>query len=145
MKAELLHVEGAMALDIFLFGNPIFKNLESHLQRQVTRSELIAGTLANVETPGYKARDLDFSQVLMKQLGGDGMRMSTTHEGHIGASDQDEVVLKTQMDKNSKRADGNTVDMDEEMGKLAALQLMYEAGVQALSKKLAKIAKAASE
>src|SRR3982751_4290087 len=57
------------------------------------RSELIANNLANADTPGYQARDIDFRQAMARAAGDSsssgaapGVTLSTTNAGHIGAN-----------------------------------------------------------
>lgn len=135
-----------MSLDIFLFGSSGIRNVEAHIQRQSERAELIASNLANVETPGYKAKDLNFNQVLSRQnnMGAD-IGTAATHPAHFSDSmEMGEISVTRSVVDNSTRIDGNTVDLDTEMGKLAKIQLQYEAGLLALSKKFDLIRRASS-
>jgi flagellar basal-body rod protein FlgB len=59
------------------------------LDVRARRTELIANNLANADTPGYQARDLDF-RAAMARASGDkttaGVHLSTTQAGHIGGA-----------------------------------------------------------
>ena len=57
---------------------------EHALQARVQRAEVLANNLANADTPGYKARDIDFRAMMQKaQESVSGLQMATTHHGHM--------------------------------------------------------------
>lgn len=91
-----------------------------------TRESVLAQNIANVDTPGYKRKDLDFESQLQQQL---------KHYKYINL---DEKVKKTDLSKlkaniytdlsnYSYRLDGNNVDIDTENVELASEQIKYEA------------------
>ncbi len=133
-----------MSLDIFLFGDSGFRRIEKSINLQGARAEVIASNLANVETPGYKARDLNFKEVLSQKAGaGPGLRIAATDTKHMGNDiDASKINISPTENRGSIRVDGNTVDLDREMSKLANTQLLYEASLMALSKKLGLINRA---
>jgi flagellar basal-body rod protein FlgB len=49
------------------------------------RSQLLAENIANADTPGYKARDIDFSAALAQRLEQYPGKLNTTHEKHLSA------------------------------------------------------------
>ena len=55
---------------------------EQALNLGARRAEIIANNLANADTPGFKARDIDFRQVLAG-ASGSGLQMQTTHGRHL--------------------------------------------------------------
>lgn len=60
---------------------------EHALQARVKRAEVLANNLANADTPGYKARDVDFQAMMQKaQDSMAGFGMTTTHSGHMDTS-----------------------------------------------------------
>ena len=89
---------------------------------QVTRQAVISSNIANQDTPGYKAKDISFSEELKSRLA-----LSTTHPEHRqkdkGGLDFKEFVDPYQRIGN----DGNTVDLDREMHKLAQNNILYSA------------------
>ncbi len=91
------------------------------------RHKLIASNIANVTTPGYTAKKIDFDSELRKALRPEGLRTTVTHPRHI--------PLKSSMNsppkvKNVAEREGstgiNTVDIDREMADLAQNQLVYQ-------------------
>ena len=115
------------------------------LQLRATRATLIANNLANADTPGYKAMDLDFRQVLSKvasekglELPGEKHGLKKTHDSHFSSasfSDND-FLLDPQQPQYRVPAqpalDGNSVDTQREKAEFAENQLRYEASVKFL-------------
>jgi flagellar basal-body rod protein FlgB len=56
---------------------------ENALSLKARRMEVLSNNIANADTPGYKARDVDFQKVLSWQLGAGGLE--TTHSGHLAS------------------------------------------------------------
>jgi len=94
------------------------------------RQRLIASNIANADTPGYVARDMDFAQALKEATGAvQPMRaMAVSQPGHIagspGARAEANLVYATPSQTNLDR---NTVDMDRERASFADNAVKYEA------------------
>lgn len=125
------------------------------LQIRAQRATMIANNIANADTPGYKAVDLDFRQVLANiadeqgmSLPGESDGMARTHSGHFldRASGLNQYLidpLSPQYRNPSQPAlDGNTVDTQMEKAAFAENQLRYEASVQFLDDKVSSLKKA---
>jgi flagellar basal-body rod protein FlgB len=75
---------------------------------QARRLEVISGNIANANTPSYRARDVDFRQVLREA--GDDMRLAVTQPEHIAEPDQlTRDALRYRIPLAPAR-DGNTVE-----------------------------------
>ena len=104
---------------------------EMALGLRAYRQQLIASNIANADTPGYKAVDIDFQEALrIAQTTAkiSPRSLSTTTAGHIAshaAFSAPPFPLKYQV-PNQLSADGNTVEMDVERAKFAENALMYE-------------------
>jgi flagellar basal-body rod protein FlgB len=101
--------------------------LDFHGQALVLRAErqrLIAGNIANADTPGFKARDFDFAAALRSASGeasvGDGIAGGVMASGSRAAP-QLRYALPTQT-----QLDNNTVDMDRERAAFAENAVKYE-------------------
>jgi len=119
------------------------KSLDMRSQKQV----VISSNIANADTPGYQAKELNFEKALANALTLDGFPLERTHAAHFaaGGSINDlEGELANQIN-NVVREDGNTVDRDVEMAALAENQLLYNAAADLLKKKLALIKYSISE
>ena len=94
------------------------------------RQRLIASNIANADTPGYVARDMDFAAALREATGGatPGNQMAATRPGHIspaaGAISEAGLKYATPSQTNLDR---NTVDMDRERAAFADNAVHYEA------------------
>jgi flagellar basal-body rod protein FlgB len=93
------------------------------------RSEVLASNLANADTPGYLARDVDFRKVLAQASGHpDGLPLSTPTSGQI-----DPVTQSTQQlayrNPSQPSMDGNTVDEQVEQANFAANGVHYQASL----------------
>ena len=110
------------------------------------RQRLIASNIANADTPGYQARELDFANALRQATGmaqgrvggllsgGSGLTaaggpgLSTTHPGHdaarLGFSDEPGLLYASH---SQDSIDRNTVDLDRERASFADNSVKYEA------------------
>lgn len=99
----------------------VLGQLEGFLQVAQKRSAVIAANMANVDTPGYHTKDLDFSRELARASGAadkPGAKNSAPRLADVNG------LLE--------RPDGNNVDVDRESMLLAQTQLQYQAGTQLL-------------
>jgi flagellar basal-body rod protein FlgB len=110
------------------------------LDGTATRQRVLADNLANVDTPHYTRRDLNFEGELR-----DRMSQSTTDpDTHIRAIE--EMALHVEDDTASPyRVDGNNVDIEREMVEVAKNSLQYESAAQLLSMKIRGLRSAISE
>ena len=90
------------------------------------RHRVIAQNVANVNTPGYRRQEVVFEDAL-----GDALRGGNDHaaKGIQAASRRG--------DGDVGRADGNTVDIDDEMGRLDKNNILYRLYAQIMTSKLA--------
>jgi len=121
-----------------IFGTTV-DLLGKTLDLRVKRQGLIAANLANAETPNYTPTELKFEDELKGALKKGG-KPATTHPRHIplkGTSARLEVVTGQVVEVPDKAPspDGNGVELESEMGKMAENQIMYNASVQLLTKK----------
>lgn len=116
------------------------------LQLHSRRAELIAGNIANADTPGFKAQDLDFKAALQQAQGqNQESTLHTTNPGHLGASGNpagspDDLlgVLKYRT-PSQPSLDGNTVDPQLEKSAFMENAILYQTNLQFLSGKIKTI------
>ena len=104
------------------------------------RGELIAKNLANADTPGYQARDIDFRQAMAIASGDKtaGVSLSTTQAGHIGGAASASAVGSPDLKYRTPLApalDGNTVDAQIEQAAFAENAVRYQATLTFLNSK----------
>lgn len=128
-----------------VIGNQVFSKadsvLEEGLNQRLAKQNIIASNITNANTPGYRALGYDFETQLQAAVGTDGqLRMKTTDGRHIknpgmnagGELKPDLFTKPTESIGN----DGNSVDIDQEMGDLAENQVIYRATVEILNRRL---------
>lgn len=103
---------------------------DSALLLSSRRAEIISNNLANSETPGFKARDIDFKSVLKAESAGRSstFQMTRTHRGHIvpssaGFGAQDEVLYRV---PTQDTVNGNTVEEHVEHAEYAKNALRFQ-------------------
>ncbi len=112
--------------------------VKAALKVRTFKQNLIASNIANVDTPGYRRRDIPFKKVMEAYLKGNEpeLPLKRTNPKHL----TNEVSLG--IDKFIKAYESptlgtpNNVSLEEEMTNLAQNQVLYEATLQALSKEL---------
>lgn len=122
-----------------IFGNTV-ELLGKSLDLRAKRQSVIASNLANVETPGYTPSDLSFEGRLKDALKQGATPAAPPHPRHIplkgGSVSLDRVQGDLiQVAGSNTGPDGNGVEMESEMGRMAENQIMYNATVQLLAKK----------
>ena len=121
----------------------IAKSLDLRAQKQ----SIIASNIANSETPGYKAKRIDFESSLANALELENAPMLRTNSKHMTAGGEiGNVTPEIYNDPNNVvREDGNSVDRDAEMVSLAQNQIEYSAAIELAKRKLAMIKYSISE
>lgn len=115
--------------------DPLFGIHAHALQIQQRRMVLLAGNIANADTPGFKARDLDFKTALAQAVSGNSP-LDTTQAGHLnGAGAQADPALMYRVPLQPA-ADGNTVDVQIEQSAYMDSALRYQASLGFLDGKL---------
>lgn len=123
--------------------------LESALDVRLERQNVLNGNIANVDTPGYLPRELDFGRALAAAEAS-GTSLASLREGasvpttaghlalgeHHGAGNSAESFVHVANDLRGG-LDGNGVDLDKTMVELARNSLLYGAAAKAAGKKLA--------
>jgi|SRR6056297_3492944 len=120
------------------------------------RQEAISNNIANVDTPGYKRKDVDFLSVLKKEkaannrtenspkvsrpskLENSGLKI--TNRMHLNSPGSKQSEFSFNIENNTKyRNDNNNVDIDHEMAEMAKTNLYYRTLAQRISSKFSSI------
>jgi flagellar basal-body rod protein FlgB len=106
------------------------------------RSEIIASNLANADTPGYKAKDIDFKQIL-HSAEQNRVRVHTTNQRHIQPEydhlTASQLLYRVPMQPS---IDGNTVDTEKEHVAFSANAMEYQVSLRFLNDKINGLRKA---
>ncbi|WP_300451242.1 flagellar basal body rod protein FlgB [Accumulibacter sp.] len=106
------------------------------LTLRANRQQVLAGNIANADTPNFKARDFDFSAALAKAVDGRGdgtLALTTTSPHHLSGNAESGLASLLYRQPTQAGADGNTVDMDVERAQFSENAMYYEAGMTFLS------------
>lgn len=113
------------------------------------KQNVISANIANAETPGYKAKKVDFGDALQVALDREDLgKMHISHADHFLMGEGAISRLRADVYDNpeiSVSNDGNTVDLEKEMAETYQNNLMYRAANQLINKKLAALKYAASD
>lgn len=102
-----------------LFNDPTQQGLQYALNSLSLRQQVLANNVANAQTPGYTAQDVTFQNQLGQIMDGQQPAASPTSTG--------DVVNAPDI---TTRVDGNSVGMENEMGKINETNIMYDALTQ---------------
>ena len=117
----------------FSYINVLDKAADASWLREAT----ITNNLANVDTPGFKRKDVDFEGVLKTELGRSKYvtldhKVKELHMNHLNAT------AYTDSSNFSYRLDGNNVDVDTEQVELASEQLRYTALTDSITHEISR-------
>ncbi len=124
----------------------MYRSLEGVLDLRSQQHSLTAGNLANADTPGYRAKVIDFASELQESFGhGDGLAMQVSNAGHLPGTNGPGVVDVLDLDPPDGSLDGNSVLVERETVRLQENSLMYRAVSSGLSRRLAMLKYAAND
>ncbi len=109
----------------------VLSTYENALMIRAQRNEVLAANIANADTPGYKARDIDFRTALSSARDGGTLPLSTTSEMHRQSWGQGNVWQADAAYRvpTQPTLDGNTVETDVEQAQFAENALQYRAAL----------------
>ncbi|OPY83723.1 MAG: Flagellar basal body rod protein FlgB [Syntrophorhabdus sp. PtaU1.Bin153] len=104
--------------------------VEKALDLRARYHKVLAGNIANVETPNYKEKDIDFQKEMGRNVGGGltSVEIKESTDGDVIGS-----------------IDGNTVNMENQIVKLTENSMFFTSLVQVIGKKLSMMKYAISE
>ena len=120
--------------------NNLFGIHESALLLYGQRLGVLASNMANADTPGYKARDIDFAAVLGGTDTAAPLSLATTRQGHIATQGAGEPAADLKY-RNPYQAslDGNTVEMAVEQAAFAENNVRYQASLQLINGQISEL------
>lgn len=121
-----------------IFGDSAMSIASKAMDGLSSRRNVISQNVANVDTPGYHALELNFEAALQKSLSSTPkMSMALTHENHqLSKNDASGPFQAKLRSGGTERADGNNVDIDQELVEMTETGIRYSALSTAVSKKL---------
>ncbi len=141
-----------------LFGSTV-EILEKGLSLRAKRQAVLASNVANADTPGYKAKDLDFKRLMKRfmekelqmnvhgragQKAASGrLELAVTNPGHMRPARDAEIDAGIIV--SDETGIPNNVDLDLEMARLSENSIQYQTTLQLLIKKFEGLKNAATE
>lgn len=129
-----------------ILGGSAFSVARSALGGLARRQEAIASNLANIDTPGYARKAVDFESSLRTRMtssatgGIEAGSLLRTDERHLGRPGAVGSAGQTAgRDVISSRNDANSVSVDEEMSLMAETQLRYQALTQTVGTRMSTL------
>jgi flagellar basal-body rod protein FlgB len=120
----------------------LFEALRRQLTMAAARQVVAAGNLANVDTPAFKAREVDFSTALDETLG---TRLTTTDPRHVQPGASEGGPATREAEGLAARRDGNTVQIDRELLEMTRASGEFQRAQTALAAKFRLVRYAISE
>ncbi|NNE65140.1 MAG: flagellar basal body rod protein FlgB [Pyrinomonadaceae bacterium] len=116
----------------FIDADNITNLLQTFLDVQSRRAQIISSNIANADTPGYVAKELDFEDFLRDAASKVNLPQSTL------ADSGDSVAALRTVDQTPTKIglDGNTVDAGREMAELAQTSINFNLGAKMLQSRL---------
>ncbi len=127
-----------MLLDKLLFSDNVPKAMKKSLDLMSTRQSVISSNIGNLDTPGFKASEIDFQGQLREALGSKGqLNLQATNEKHFGPKNSNigSMTADPFEEEDAAKSNGNNVDVDKEMAKMAENQIFYNAVIQLMMKR----------
>jgi len=118
-------------IDSGLLGTPALTRLERFLDLSVFRHSLVSSNMANIDTPGYRAKDVDFAAELRR--------------ADNGMQSANFLPLAHSVPGLLERPDGNNVSLERESLLLARTQLGFNTAVQLLRAEFRRLSLAINE
>jgi len=111
------------------FTDGAMRLLEKTLNWRSRNQEIIAGNIANLDTPNYTRKEMDFQSILDIYSKGNltEISLSQTKPGHLGGADPSLSLVQETSEE---------VDLDHEIVRMSENQISYNASIQMLIKKL---------
>jgi len=114
-----------------------------HLQAALTyhreRHTVLAGNIANLDTPGYRSADL------VRQVQGDPSSLAVSEPGHIASAAGPDFVTSLDDSGKLQSPDGNAVSLERELAKIDANRTRYATSAELVSRRFALLRYAAGD
>ena len=116
--------------------------LEGAMTFHRERQSVLAGNLANLDTPGYRPLDLERSAPVAAEAGA----VARTSAGHLPGGELGAAgTVSTFEDASAEGADGNAVNLERELAKIDANRVRYTTSSELVSRRLALLRYGASD
>ncbi len=125
------------------FLDPVLSTLSRSLDLRMQQHGLATSNIANAQTPEYRAKRLDFEAAFNRVL-----ESAEAQADGVAAFEDDGMAAAGEVDEIEAPAwseDGNSVNPDEEMVVLVTNNMLFNATVEAMNRRLAMLEYAATD
>lgn len=121
-----------------MIEDKMFPVLENLLSWTSKRQQALAANVANLDTPGYRAKDYSFQEQMQS------LNMAATSGKHIAPAEDSSIAQMYEVESNVK-PNGNSVNLDRELTEITKNGLQYVTLVQYLNQRLRTLRTAITE
>ena len=107
-------------------SNKLFEQLNFRGERQ----KVISSNIANINTPGYKTKELVFEDELNNSITNNSLQLKATNSKHmtnINSSLANSNPKLMEVDNLEEQNDGNNVNLDTQMGEMSKHKILFDA------------------
>jgi len=121
--------------------------LTKSLDVRAAEQRAIVSNIANSETPGYRARDVNFKAAMEGAMGDTRaeLHLAGTHPAHFSGMAAEQKLVTVERPVKDVGFDANTVDIEEEMGRMSGNYMAYNLSARMLRKKFSILMTAIKE
>jgi flagellar basal-body rod protein FlgB len=135
-------------MKVDMLDDPTLNAMGQYMTRLSKRQQLVSSNLANIDTPGYKAKDISFHATMEELIASQTVPMKATRPEHNSLDRLQFAPLEPEVFEVpglTERGDGNNIDLDKEMLKLGETSFGYSVMSQLLRTKFRTIATSINE
>ena len=111
-------------------ASSISSKLFEQLNFRGERQKVISSNIANINTPGYKTKELVFEDELKNSITNNSLQMTATNSRHmtnINSSLANSNPKLMEVDNLEEQNDGNNVNLDTQMGEMSKNKILFDA------------------
>lgn len=132
-----------------LFNDTMFA-YQRAMDFRTQRHNVVSSNLSNAETPGYKAKNVEFDNILKEAVSSEkDFPLAKTNANHIPSGGNVEILTsrpKIVLVKNAVPSfDGNTVSVEKEMARMSENSMLYQTETEVLARMLGGLKYAVTE
>jgi flagellar basal-body rod protein FlgB len=111
-------------------ASSISSKLFEQLNFRGERQKVISSNIANINTPGYKTKELVFEDELNNSINNNSLQMKATNSRHmsnVNSSTANSNPKLMQVENLEEQNDGNNVNIDTQMGEMSKNKVLFDA------------------